>query len=90
VLFRSNKFHSDYDYLLYIESLGIDLQNLSKTGYLTMHYAVQYVMQKQMTIEDIKTKIYLEKAEDGPFKYLHNNGWKHNTIINAIINGVLL
>ena len=84
IFLESNKFHSDYDYLLYIESLGIDLQNLSKTGYLTMHYAVQYVLQKQMSIEDIKTKIYLEKAENGPFKYLHNNGWKHKESIKAL------
>lgn len=78
---ESNNFQSDYDYLLYIESVGVNLQNLSKTGYLTMHYAVQYVLQKEMTIEDIQTKLYLEKAEDGPFKYLHENSWD---IINSI------
>jgi len=81
---ESNNFQSDYDYLLYIESLGIDLQNLTKTGYLSMHYAIQYVLQKEMTIDDIRKKLYLEKAEDGPFKYLHENGWKHKESIKAL------
>jgi hypothetical protein len=34
-----------------------------------MHFAIQYVLQKEMSIEDIETKLYLEKAEDGPYKY---------------------
>lgn len=81
---ESNKFQSDYDYLLYIESLGVNLQDLSRTGYLTMHYAIQYVLQKEMSINEIKTKLYLEKAEDGPFKYLHENGWNHIKSIEAL------
>ena len=81
---ESNNFQSDSDYLLNIESQGIDLQDLNRTGYLSMHYAVQYVLQKQMTIKDIQTKLYLEKAEDGPFKYLHENGWKHTESVEAL------
>jgi hypothetical protein len=81
---ESNKFQSDFEYLLYIESLGVDLQDLSRTGYLTMHYAVQYVLQKEMSTNEIKTKLYLEKAEDGPFKYLHENGWNHIKSIKAL------
>lgn len=84
IFLESNNFQSDYDYLLYIESLGIDLQNLTRTGYLTMHYAVQYILQKEMSIKDIQSKLYLEKAEDGPFKYLHENGWKHKESIEAL------
>ena len=72
---ESNNYHSDYDYLLSLETNGVDLQLISKSGYLCMHYAVQYVLQKEMSIEDIKTRLYLEKAEDGPFKYLHDNNW---------------
>jgi hypothetical protein len=75
IFLKLNDFNTDIDYLTYIESLGIDLQNLSKSGYLAMHYAVQYVLQKLMTIDEIKRKLYLEKAEDGPFKYLHVNKW---------------
>ena len=81
---ESNNFQSDYDYLLYIESKGVDLQNLSRTGYLTMHYAVQYVLQKNMSVNSIKRIIYLERAEDGPFKYLHDNGWNHIKSIKAL------
>jgi len=84
IFLESNKFHSDYDYLLYIESLGVDLQNLSRTGYLTMHYAIQYVLQKEMTANEIKKKLYLERAEDGPFKYLHLNGWDNKKSVEAL------
>jgi hypothetical protein len=40
IFLELNKFHSDHDYLLYIESLGVDLQKISKPGYLSMHYAI--------------------------------------------------
>jgi len=72
---ESNNYDSDYDYLLSLETNKVDLQLISKSGYLSMHYAAQYVLQKEMSIEDIKTRLYLEKAEDGPFKYLHDNKW---------------
>jgi len=81
---ESNNFQTDGDYLLYIESVGVNLQNIYRSGYLTMHFAVQYVLQKDMSIDSIKKKIYLEKAEDGPFKYLHENGWKDKESINAL------
>ena len=79
-----NNFQTDYDYLSYIQSLDVNLQNLSLTGYLAMHYAVQYVLQKQMTIEEINKNIYLEKAEDGPFKYLHVNNWDIKKSLQAL------
>ena len=37
-----------------------------------------------MTIKDIQLLLYLEKAEDGPFKYLHENGWNHIKSIEAL------
>jgi hypothetical protein len=72
---KLNNFSFDIEYVTFINSLGVDLQNLSINGYLAMHYAVQYVLQKKMSIKDIKTKLYLETAESGPFKYLHVNNW---------------
>ena len=81
---ESNNFQSDHDYFLQIKSEGVDLQLISKSGYLSMHYAVQYVLQKKMSIEDIKTRLYLEKAEDGPFKYLHDNKWDIKKGLNEL------
>jgi len=63
---------------------GADLQNIDNPKYLTMHVAAQYVMQKYMTPKDIKEKLYLMKAEDGPFKYLSHHDWKKDEAIKAL------
>jgi len=81
---RLNLFITDTDYLADIVNRSVDIQKISQFGYLAMHYAAQYVLQKQMTIEEINTKLYLLKAEHGPFKYLHLNGWEQKKSIEAL------
>jgi hypothetical protein len=53
---------------------GVDLQGIisGMRNYLFMHAAAQYVLQKEAGMQ---TNMVLSKAEDGPFKYLANNGW---------------
>ena len=53
----------------------VDLQKISSPIYLSIHVACQHMLQKFLTPEEIQSKIYLEKAEDGPFKYLAENNW---------------
>ena len=62
----------------------VDLQNIRNLDYLTMHIAAQYVLQKCMSHKDIKNKLFLFKAEDGPFKYVAENNWNSNRAIRAL------
>lgn len=53
----------------------VDLQEINDPVYLTIHVACQHMLQKFLTSEQARSKIYLEKAEDGPLKYLAENEW---------------
>ena len=69
-----NEFETVDDYVEYIKKTT-DIQNINIPLYLTQHIAAQYVLQNLMTVEERKSKFYLQKAEDGPFKYLADHGW---------------
>jgi|JI10StandDraft_1071094.scaffolds.fasta_scaffold168970_1 mannosyltransferase OCH1-like enzyme len=72
-----NSHASVRDYVRHIKS-RFDIQNITPPTYLTMHLAAQAVIQSQ---PQILNSMVLLKAEDGPFKYLHDNGWnKHKSL----------
>lgn len=79
IFVKINDFDCIIHYIRFIRKHDVDLDNIDRllilVYYLTMHAAVQYVIQKQMTEEDIKTKLFLEKAEDGPYKHLAEHHW---------------
>ena len=77
---KLNEYDTIKDYIKYLTDSNVDLQGVGASEYFTMHLAAQYVMQKQMTPNDINTKLYLMKAEDGPLKYLALNNFTNDGI----------
>ena len=73
--------------LAYMKREGVDFQKINSTHYLYMHVCAQYVMQKQMTPDEIRDTMYLRKAEDGPFKYLTENAWDSTKAIEELCQG---
>lgn len=73
---KMNDFATVEDYVQFIKNQGVDLQDINDTSYLSMHVACQWMLQKKLTPQQIRSEMYLEKAEDGPFKYLSKNNWK--------------
>jgi mannosyltransferase OCH1-like enzyme len=66
---------------------NVDTQKIGgQLDYLTMHSAAQYVFQKLMTIPYLNKNMFLFKAEDGPFKYLHGANWDHDKAFNNLLN----
>lgn len=84
---KLNNFDTIEDYLKHIHENGVDLQKLGSPDYLTMHVACQEVLQKHMTLEDIKRTIVALRAEDGPFKYLVQNDWDAKRGLQSLCKG---
>jgi hypothetical protein len=69
---RINDFYSSVTYVENMNCNGIDLQNLGLSRYyLAIHVAAQSVLQRKKTSH----MICLDRAEDGPFKYLADHNW---------------
>jgi hypothetical protein len=81
---KINDYDNMDDYVKYIENEGVNLQKIEYRNYLTMHVAAQYVFQKQMTPTEIKLKLYLMSAHDGPFKYLVKNDWDNKKALTNL------
>lgn len=64
---------------------GVDFQNIDAPNYLYIHIAAQYALQKVMTPEDMK-HMYFLKAEDGPYKYLVDNGWQNEVSVKHMLS----
>jgi hypothetical protein len=67
-------------------SEGVDLQNITDSlkHYLYMHVCAQYVLQKVMTENEIKSTMAFFKAEDGPYKYLVDAKWDPGAAAKSI------
>jgi hypothetical protein len=81
--FKLEDFSSVKEAVKYVKDQGVDIQNISGPEYLFIHVAAQYAMQKN----DVTKTMKLMKAEDGPFKYLSNNGWKSLEAIEDLCRG---
>ena len=79
-----NSFETPEDYVKSITDQGVDISKVESPGYLTMHVASQYVIQKLMTPGEVSEKLFLMKAEDGPLKYLHDNDWNSSHGLSSI------
>jgi len=84
IFVKINDFETPEQYIQYLISLGVNLDNITDSGYLTMHAAAQYVIQKQMTPEEISSKLALLVAEDGPLRHLARNEWKSYEGVKSI------
>jgi hypothetical protein len=81
---KLNNYETPEQYSEYIKSLGVDVQQIYDLNYLAMHVAAQYVFQKEMTPQSIKTNLNLLKAEDGPYKYLFDSDWNSGKSVESI------
>lgn len=70
-----NTLDKESDYKDNVKARGVDVQDIPQPDYLNVYLSAQAVMQLQMTPEEIKDKIYVIKAEDGPFKHSTANEW---------------
>ena len=84
--FNMNNFDTVDEYLKDMSNQKIDFQNIGNVNYLAIHCAAQYVLQKLMTSEEIKKKLLILRAEDGPFKYLYLNKWNSYESVRALCN----
>jgi hypothetical protein len=84
-----NKLDKESDYKKNIESRGIDIQNIPQPDYLNVYLAAQAVMQKEMTPEEIKRKIYVKPSEDGPFKHSVTNNWDPEKAMKSLCTSEL-
>jgi hypothetical protein len=85
--FKLGDFKNVSDAVSYMKKEGVNIQNIDIPEYLFIHVAAQYVFQKQMTPDEIKKYLFLQKAEDGPYKYLSNNNWSSHNALNDLCDG---
>ena len=71
-----NSLENEADYKEHVKSRGVDIQNIPQPDYLNIYLSAQAVMQTQMTRDEIRNKIQVYPAEDGPFKHSVTNDWK--------------
>jgi len=74
-------------YLDDLKANGVDMQKISLLNYLLIHACAQYVLQKELTIDEIVNTMVFMKAEDGPFKYLTVNEWDSYKAIESLCRG---
>lgn len=79
-----NTLDTEADYKKNVESRGVDIQNIPQPDYLNIYLSAQVVLQKQMTPEEIKRTIYVNPAEDGPFKHAVENNWDPGQTIKSL------
>ena len=66
--------------------LGVNMQNIKQLKYLYIHACAQYVMQKVLAPEETeKLASCLARAEDGPLKYLTDNGWLPDKAVQDLL-----
>ena len=63
------------EYMDWVKEERVDIQKINAPKYLTIHVACQHMLQKLLTRNQMGRLLYLEKAEDGPLKYLNENDW---------------
>lgn len=78
--FRLNSFSSPKDYIDDIEKTT-DLQNIDAKEYLAIHAAAQKILQKNKNAYSL----YLQKAEDGPYKYLNEANWDSEAAVKKLV-----
>jgi Capsular polysaccharide synthesis protein len=66
---------------------GVDFQKIGVPSYLAMHVAAQFVMQKEYGADAVKKHLVLLKAEDGPFKYINEHGWRSREALEDLCKG---
>ena len=73
-------FPSVSDYVENRKALGVDISNVNTPEYLAQHVAAQKVLQLDRYPQD---RLFLRRAEDGPFRYLVDNDWDSTKAVHA-------
>jgi hypothetical protein len=82
---------SDYasvDAYLEARSRDTDIQGLRDSHllqYLIVYVAALYVMQNEMTADEITDTMYLISAAEGPYKYLFDNDWDTEAAMRSLL-----
>ena len=79
-----NSLENEADYKDHVKGRGVDIQNIPQPDYLNIYLSAQAVMQTQMTTDEIRNKIHVYPAEDGPFKHSVDNDWKPAEAIKSL------
>jgi hypothetical protein len=82
--FMLEDFNSVDDAVEYMKQGGIDMQRIGSLNYLFIHVAAQYVLQNY---PKLVSNMKLMKAEEGPFKYISNNGWDSTKALEDLCKG---
>lgn len=72
---RSNTFATMDDYIANVTTAGVKLEKHYHNDYYTMNISAQVVMQKLIQPDVLARIMDMDKAEDGPYKYLADNDW---------------
>lgn len=80
--FKLDEFPDATTYYKRIESIGVDLQGITRShlSYLSMHVAAQYVLQKSPT----KFNLLFFDCYNGPFMYLRDADWNTEQAIKLL------
>jgi hypothetical protein len=73
-------FPSVSDYVENRRHLGVDISKVIAPEYLAQHVAAQKVLQLDGYPQD---RLFLRRAEDGPFRYLADNNWDSKAALHA-------
>ena len=82
---RLNNFRSARAYVKSVRAEGVDLTHMNQryVYYLASHVSARRVM----TLGPGKYRLYLERSEDGPFKYEFDHRWRHKKALQAVAAG---
>jgi hypothetical protein len=70
-----NTLDKEADYQQNVKDRGVDIQDIPQPDYLNVYLSAQVVLQKYMTPDEIRSKIYVIDSEEGPFKHSVVNNW---------------
>lgn len=73
-------FPSVSDYVESRRQLGVDISKINSPEYLAQHVAAQKVLQLDGYPQD---RLFLRRAEDGPFRYLTDHDWDSKAALTA-------
>jgi len=82
---RMNNFKSVRAYVRSVEGEGVDLSRMNRR---LVHYLASHVSARRvMTLGLGKYRLYLERSEDGPFKFEFDHKWNHGKALRALAGG---
>ena len=81
--FSMNNWIHPYVYMAQAWITNSDVRRISTPGYLTMHVAAAKVISK-MNSNDVQTRLFLTRAEDGPLKHLADAGFDNHAGLEAL------